>query len=135
MIGAPRKRALLYLAVFTGFAIFGEVMYFIIWIPISVSSVIDEIESKHWELVLERIEKAFTEGNPKKYLYGRFNILFFYARSLMKEGILKLTNRTFQSMLERIIQEGLLVRQEDDSYRLAENYNELKKQFLSKDSS
>lgn len=98
----------------------------------SFSPIISDIESKHWAMVLERIEKAFQEGDPSKYLYGRFHLLYFYARSLKKEGTLNLTNRTFQMMVERIIEEGLLTRQADDSYRLTDNYDSLKKDFLNR---
>ncbi|MHA1769703.1 MAG: NYN domain-containing protein [Candidatus Thorarchaeota archaeon] len=90
----------------------------------------DNIEPKHWELVLERIEAAFSEGNPSHYLYGRFYMLYLYMRSLKKDGIFKATNSTFERMLEKIIEDGLLTKQANESYRLAENYEEKKKEFL-----
>ncbi len=96
----------------------------------SYVSSVDTIEQKDWELILGQIEKAFEEGDPTHYLYGRYQILRTYIRTLKKNHTLNVSNSTITSMLDRIIEEGLLIRQANESYRLAEDYKEKKKKFL-----
>ncbi len=96
----------------------------------SYSSKIDKIDVQYWKLALEKIEEAFEEGDPNHYLYGRYQILRTYIRELKKSGVLKVTNSAITAMLNRIIDEGLLVRQADESYRLADDYSEKKRIFL-----
>jgi uncharacterized protein (TIGR00288 family) len=91
-----------------------------------------EILPEHWKIVLNEVERAFEEGNPGQYLYGRFMMLYNYTRSKKREGELPLTNNTIKDALSTIVTEGLLVRQEDESYRLVENYGEKKDAFLKK---
>jgi Mn-dependent DtxR family transcriptional regulator len=59
-------------------------------------------------------------------------MLYNYVRSKKKDGTLPVSNNSIREMLEEIIREGLLVRQEDESYRLADDYKKKKQAFLQK---
>ena len=89
-----------------------------------------EILPEHWMIILNEVERSFEEGTPNQYFYGRFMMLYNYVRSKKKEGDLPLTNNTIKDALSTIVTEGLLIRQEDESYRMADDYREKKDEFL-----
>lgn len=94
------------------------------YVPVS-----EEVLPEHWAIVLSEVERAFQEGKPG-YLYGRFMLLYNYVRSKKKEGKLPVTNSTIKAMLSRLVDEGLLIRQDDESYRMAGDFNTKKNDFL-----
>ena len=84
---------------------------------------IDDISADEWRLMVQRIQQAFEEGTPGP-TYGRFRVLFAYIRQAKKDGTLSLSNRTMRDALNAIIQAGILLQEPDDSFRLAENFEE-----------
>ena len=88
-----------------------------------------EILPEHWIIILNEVERSFEEVTPDQYFFGRFMMLYNYVRSKKKEGQLPLTNNTIKDALSTIVEEGLLIRQEDESYRMAEDYDQKKDEF------
>jgi uncharacterized protein (TIGR00288 family) len=88
---------------------------------------IRQMERDHWQILVQQVERAFQEGDPNHYLYGRFSILFKYVREAKKSGILPLSNQSLQIALNQLVEVGVLA---DGSFRLIENLDVRKEDFL-----
>ncbi len=90
----------------------------------------EPILPSYWLEVLESIEVLFRERTTGHPFYARFMMLYNHVRSKKKNGKLPVSNNTIKGMLEEIVRAGLLTRQDDESYRLAEDYKKKKQAFL-----
>ncbi|MEO0353717.1 MAG: NYN domain-containing protein [Cyanobacteria bacterium P01_A01_bin.3] len=82
-----------------------------------------------WRLIVDRIRAAFAEVEPGA-TYGRYLILLAFIRMAKKDGRLPYPNRVLENALQAIVDDGLLVVQPDDSYRLTERIDEQLDTFL-----
>lgn len=91
---------------------------------------VGQMARNHWEIFIQQVERAFQEGDPNHYLYGRFSILFKYVREAKKSGMLPLSNQSLQTALNQLVEVGVLIEQADGSFRLIENLEERRDDFL-----
>lgn len=87
------------------------------------------INREAWQIILERIQKAFAEGHPGP-TYGRFKILLGYVRQAGKEGLIPNNYGVLRNALSQLAGAGILVRQDDGSYRLVEDWEARREEYL-----
>ncbi len=87
------------------------------------------IGREEWLVIVERIQKAFAEGHPGP-TYGRFKILLGYLRQAGKEGLLPNNYGLLREALSQLAGAGILLRQEDGSYRLTDDWEERREEYL-----
>lgn len=92
---------------------------------------ISEPTIDHWNLVFDQIEQCFEDGKGKK-TEGRFHYLLAYLKTMREDENLPLTRNQTLEMLDTIISEGLLIEVSTNRFKMSENYEELKRLFLSK---
>ncbi|WP_299415130.1 NYN domain-containing protein [Acaryochloris sp. IP29b_bin.148] len=76
---------------------------------------------EQWQIILDQVQKAFTDTEPEHNSYGRFMSLFFYVRLAKKDGRLPHSNERLKQSLSRLVDEGILMEQANRSFRMAEN--------------
>ncbi len=79
------------------------------------------IGREEWLTIVARIEKAFAEGHPGP-TYGRFKILRGYVRQAGKEGLIPNNYGVLRDALSQLAGAGVLLRQDDGSYRLVADW-------------
>jgi len=87
------------------------------------------IDREAWQIILERIQKAFAEGHPGP-TYGRFKILLGYVRQAGREGLIPNNYGVLRNALSQLASAGILVRQDDGSYRLVEDWEARREEYL-----
>ncbi|MGB7440426.1 MAG: NYN domain-containing protein [Coleofasciculaceae cyanobacterium] len=90
----------------------------------------DQIEPSQWVIIINQIKKAFREGDSSQYWYGRYGHLHKYIRSAKKDGEITVSNRTLQTVVNRLVEVGMLIFQDDGCYRLIEDLETRKRDII-----
>lgn len=89
----------------------------------------NNIEREHWLVIIDQVKKVFEEGKPGP-TFGRFWVLRSYVRKAKKNGELEYSNEILEAALHRLVKVGVLVKQDNGSFRLVENFEHEKEEFL-----
>ncbi|NJL56606.1 DUF4350 domain-containing protein [bacterium] len=89
----------------------------------------DTIDSEQWLVIIDRIQQAFRDGRPGP-TFGRFQVLFGYIRQAKKSGELPHSNGLLKKALIQLTEIGVLIEQEDGSFRLSDRWEEEKSSIL-----
>ncbi|MBD2128926.1 NYN domain-containing protein [Microcoleus sp. ZQ-A2] len=81
----------------------------------------DKIDNSQWVIVINQIQKAFQEGDPSQYWYGKYGHLHKYIRAARKDGEITVSNRTLQTVVNRLVEVGMLILQDEGCYRIIED--------------
>ena len=87
------------------------------------------LDRQDWVMIVELIHRALEEGRPGP-TYGRFKIFLAYVRRGAKEGKLPNNFSVLRNGVSQLAEVGVLVRQDDGSYRLAEDWDANQEQYL-----
>jgi uncharacterized protein (TIGR00288 family) len=90
----------------------------------------DQIDSGQWVIVINQIQKAFQEGDPSQYWYGKYGHLHKYIRAAKKDGEITVSNRTLQTLVNRLVEVGMLILQDEGCYRLIEDLETKKRDII-----
>ncbi len=87
------------------------------------------LERQDWVTMVGLIHQALEEGHPGP-TYGRFKIFLAYVRAAARDGKLPNNFSVLRNGVSQLAEVGLLVRQDDASYRLAEDWEVNQEQYL-----
>lgn len=79
---------------------------------------------EQWQILLDQVKNAFQETHLDHNSYGRFMSLFFYVRLAKKDGRLPHSNEKLKQSLSRLVDLGILLEQDNRSFRLIANLDE-----------
>ncbi|MEM9569023.1 MAG: hypothetical protein AAF974_12025, partial [Cyanobacteria bacterium P01_E01_bin.34] len=88
-----------------------------------------DLTERDWGLIVDQIRAAFSEVEPGA-TYGRYLILLACIRMAKRDGQLPYPNRVLGNALQATVDDGLLMVQPDDSYRLIDNIDDQFDTFL-----
>lgn len=85
---------------------------------------------EQWQIILEQVKQAFQETDSAHNSYGRFMSLFFYVRLAKKDGRLPHSNERLKQSLSRLVDFGILLEQDNRSFRMIADWNGKRDHFL-----
>lgn len=77
----------------------------------------EEITKEHWTTIIEKVIEAF-HLNVGKEFYGTFGSISKSVRQAKQEGLLPFSNRKLNEYLDKLIELGFLIKQDDGTYTL-----------------
>jgi uncharacterized protein (TIGR00288 family) len=90
----------------------------------------DRIDSSQWLIIIAQIQKAFQENDPLQYWYGRYGHLHKYIRAAKKNGEITVRNKTLQGVVNRLVEVGMLIFQDEGCYRITEDLEAKKRDII-----
>lgn len=87
------------------------------------------LERQDWVTIVGLIQQALEEGHPGP-TYGRFKIFLAYVRAAARDGKLPNNFSVLRNGVSQLAEVGVLVRQDNGSYLLAEDWEANQEQYL-----
>lgn len=90
------------------------------------------ISRKDWSLIINSIIEALLDKSPEQYMRGRFLTLLKSIRLLKTQKIIPYSNQRLREAINDLIDVGFLVKQDDGTFRLIDDYKENQENYIDK---